>query len=52
MLASESTGGNTQHRYYKNGEIHNLSEGSNSSTFFRGEEVVLAEQQTGTAPKP
>lgn len=50
-LARQSTGGNAQFRFYQDGEIHNLSEGSNSSTFVRGDGVVLAEHQAGADPK-
>ncbi|MGJ7515860.1 hypothetical protein ACSFE6_16225 [Pseudomonas baetica] len=50
-LVSQGTGANAQFRFYQDGEIHNLSEGSSTSTFVRGKEVVLAEHQAGAVPK-
>lgn len=50
-LVSQGTGANAQFRFYQDGEIHNLSEGSSTSTFVRGKEIVLAELQAGAVPK-
>jgi len=40
-----------ERRFYRNGELANQIQGDDSSTFLRGEGVVLAEHQAGAGPK-
>ncbi|WP_368991554.1 hypothetical protein [Pseudomonas silesiensis] len=51
VLASQSSGTDQQRRFYRDGEIHTLQQGSNSSTFMQADGRVLAEHQEGAGPK-
>ncbi|WP_433735362.1 RHS repeat domain-containing protein [Pseudomonas putida] len=50
LAGSEGAEGKEQ-RFYQNGELANLVRGGTSSTFMKGDGVVLAEQQVGAGPK-
>ncbi|WP_247255710.1 hypothetical protein [Pseudomonas moorei] len=50
-LSSRDSGGGKDQRFYQNGALANQIQGTNSSTFMRGEGVVLAEHQAGAGPK-
>jgi len=43
--------GDQEQRYYRNGDLVNQIQGSNSNTFMSGKGVVLAEHQVGDGPK-
>ncbi|WP_428846567.1 RHS repeat domain-containing protein, partial [Pseudomonas moorei] len=50
-LSGRDGGDGQDQRFYQNGELANQIQGTNSSTFMRGEGVVLAEHQAGADPK-
>ncbi|MNH78521.1 RHS Repeat protein [compost metagenome] len=50
-LVGMNDGGGQEQRFYQGDKLANQIKGSNSSTFIRGEEVVLAEHQAGADPK-
>ncbi|WP_274643654.1 RHS repeat-associated core domain-containing protein [Pseudomonas serbica] len=50
-LSGSSSGSGNERRFYRNGELANQIQGDDSSTFLRGEGVVLAEHQAGAGPK-
>lgn len=50
-LAGVSDGGGQEQRFYQDGNLANQIKGANSSTFIRGDDVVLAELKAGADPK-
>jgi YD repeat-containing protein len=50
MTGVNGEGGQEQ-RFYQDGELANQIKGDTSSTFMRGDKVVLAERQAGAGPK-
>ena len=50
-LAGVNDGGGQEQRFYQDGSLANQIKGANSSTFIRGEDVVLAELKAGADPK-
>lgn len=50
-LSGRDSGTGQEQRFYQNGELANQIRGANSSTFMRGDGVVLAEHQAGADPK-
>ncbi|MGH8385788.1 MAG: RHS repeat-associated core domain-containing protein [Pseudomonas sp.] len=50
-LAGKNNGGAGEQRFYKGDKLANQVDGSNSSTYFLGDEVVLAELKGGADPK-
>uniref|UniRef100_UPI0010327C63 RHS repeat domain-containing protein n=1 Tax=Pseudomonas sp. Sample_22 TaxID=2448266 RepID=UPI0010327C63 len=50
-LNGRSSAGGNEQRFYKSGELVNQIQDSGSSTFMRGDGVVLAEHQEGAGPK-
>lgn len=50
-LSSSRSGGAEERRFYQGDEVVNLIRGTDSNTFMRGEQVVLAEHQAGAGPK-
>ncbi len=42
---------NDEQRFYQDGQLSNLIQGANSSTFMRGNSEVLAERKGGANPK-
>ncbi|WCM48895.1 hypothetical protein OH720_17915 [Pseudomonas sp. WJP1] len=50
-MASQSTGGSEQQRFYQGDNLVNLRDATNSSTFVTANGVVLAEHQAGAGPK-
>ena len=50
-LTRVASGGGQEQRFYQNGDVATLLQGNESSTFMRGEGVVLAERQAGAGPK-
>lgn len=51
VLAGSDVEGHQEQRFYQNDELASLINGSNSSSFMRGDGVVLAERQAGDDPK-
>ena len=49
-LSSSESGGDTERRFYQGDKLVTV-DGSNSSSFMRGEGVVFAEHQAGAGPK-
>jgi RHS repeat-associated protein len=50
-LSGRSTAGGNEQRFYQNGELANVTNFPHSTTFVRGDGVVLAEHQAGAGPK-
>ncbi|WP_458130799.1 RHS repeat-associated core domain-containing protein [Pseudomonas sp. R3-41] len=50
-LIGRSASGGREQRFYRNDELVNEIHGTNSSTFVRANDLVLAEQQAGDVPK-
>ncbi|AWY39363.1 hypothetical protein DKY63_05365 [Pseudomonas putida] len=49
--AGMNDGMEQEQRFYKGDQLANQIKGANSSTFMRGDDVVLAEHQAGAGPK-
>ncbi|CAI8881550.1 hypothetical protein EMIT0P4_320001 [Pseudomonas sp. IT-P4] len=50
-LSGVDNGNGEQQRFYQGGELTSLKQGGNSTSFMRGDGVVLAEHQAGAGPK-
>jgi RHS repeat-associated protein len=50
-LAGVNDNGGQEQRFYQDGNLANQIKGANSSTFIRGDDVVLAELKAGADPK-
>jgi hypothetical protein len=50
-LSGVDSGNGEQQRFYQGGELASLKQGGNSTSFLRGDGVVLAEHQAGADPK-
>ncbi|MGF0237829.1 RHS repeat-associated core domain-containing protein [Rhodococcus sp. IEGM1300] len=50
-LSGLDDGDGAERRFYRDGELANQIKGANSSTFMRGDGVVLVEHQAGADPK-